>query len=52
MGRILGNHIGTKKEFGTFYRKGIRVLLKFTSGNIEKKELKTKEFVKGDGWAT
>ena len=49
MGRILKNHIKTRREFKTFYRKGIGVLLKITSGNIKKKGLKTKELVKGDG---
>ena len=48
MGRILRNHIKTKREFGTFYRKSIGVLLKSTLGNIKKKKLKTKELVKGD----
>ena len=41
MGRILGNHIKTKKEFKIFYRKGTGVLLKITLGSI-KKEKKTK----------
>ena len=49
MGRILGNHIKTKREFRTFYKKNIKVLLKITSGNIKKEELKTKELVKGNG---
>ena len=49
MGRILGNHIKTKREFKTFYRKNIEVLLKISSGYIEKKGLKTKELVKSDG---
>ena len=48
MGRILRNHIGTRREFRTFYRKSIGVLLKITSGNIKKKKLKSKELVKGD----
>ena len=48
MGRILRNHIKTKREFKIFYRKGIGVLLKITSGNIKKEGLKTKESVKGD----
>ena len=42
MGRILRNHIGTRREFGIFYRKGIGVLLKITSGNIKKKRVKNK----------
>ena len=49
MGRILENHIKTKREFRTFYRKGTGVLLKITSGNIKKEELKIKELVEGDG---
>ena len=48
MGWILGNHIKTKREFGTFYRKGIRVLLEITSGNIKKEKLNLKELVKGN----
>jgi hypothetical protein len=42
------NHIGTKREFKIFYRKGIGVLLKITSGNIKKKKLKIKGLVKSD----
>ena len=49
MGRILKNHIGTRKEFKIFYKKSIEVLLKVISGNIKKEELKIKELVKGDG---
>ena len=52
MGRILRNYIGTKREFKTFYKKGIGVLLKITSGNIKKKGLKIKELVKGNKQAT
>ena len=48
MGRILRNHIRTKREFKIFYKKGIGVLLEITSGNIEKKKLKSKELVKGN----
>ena len=48
MGRILRNHIETKKEFKKFYRKGIGVLLEITSGNIKRKKLNPKESVKGD----
>ena len=48
MGRILRSHIGTKKEFRTFYRKGIGVLLKIISGNIKKEKLNPKELVKGN----
>ena len=49
MGQILRNHIGTKREFKTFYRKSIGVLLKIISGNIKKKGLNIKKLVKGDG---
>ena len=52
MGRILRNHIKTKREFKILYKKGIGVLLKITSGNIKKEKLKIKELVKGDGRAT
>ena len=48
MGRILRNYIKTRKEFRTFYKKSIRVLLEITSGNIKKKRLNLKELVKGD----
>ena len=48
MGRILRNHIGTRREFGIFYRKGIGVLLKIMLSNIKKEGLKIKELVKGD----
>ena len=48
MGQILKNHIKTKREFGIFYKKGIRVLLKITLSNIKKEELKIKELVKGN----
>ena len=48
MGWILRNHIGTRREFKTFYRKGIGVLLKIISGNIKKEKLKLKELVKGN----
>ena len=48
MGWILGNHIRTKREFGTFYKKSIGVLLEITSGNIKKEKLNPKELVKGD----
>ena len=48
MGRILRNHIGTKKEFKIFYGKGTGVLLKTTSGNIKKEKLNPKESVKGN----
>ena len=48
MGQILKNYIKTKREFKTFYRKSIRVLLKITLGNIKKEGLKTKELIKGN----
>ena len=48
MGWILKNHLKTKREFGTFYKKGIGVLLKITSGNIKKERLNLKELVKSD----
>ena len=48
MGRILENHIKTKKEFRTFYRKNIEILLKITSGNIKKERLNPKGLVKGN----
>ena len=52
MGWILKNYIKTRREFKTFYKKGIGVLSKITSGNIEKEGSKIKELVKGDGQAT
>ena len=42
MGQILRNHIGTKREFKTFYKKSIGVLTKIISDNIKKKGLKIK----------
>ena len=48
MGRILKNHIKTKKEFRTFYKKYIGVLSEITSGNIKKERLNLKELVKGN----
>ena len=48
MGWILRNHIGTKREFGTFYKKSIEVLLEITLGNIKKEKLNPKELVKGN----
>ena len=48
MGRILKNHIKTKREFGIFYKKNIEVLLEIISGNIKKKKLNLKELVKGN----
>ena len=48
MGRILRNHIKTRKEFKIFYKKGIRVLLEIILGNIKKEKLNLKKSVKGD----
>ena len=48
MERILRNHIGTKREFKIFYKKGIGVLLEITLGNIEKEKLNLKELIKGN----
>ena len=48
MGQILRNHIKTRREFGTFYKKSIGVLLEITSGNINKEKLNPKELVKGN----
>ena len=48
MGRILKNHIKTRREFGIFYKKGIGVLLEITLGNIKKEKLNLKELVKGN----
>ena len=48
MGRILRNHIGTRREFGIFYKKGTGVLSEITSGNIKKEKLNLKESVEGD----
>ena len=48
MGWILRNYIKTRREFKIFYRKGIGVLLKITSGNIKKEMLKPKKSVKGN----
>ena len=48
MGWILKNHIKIKREFGIFYRKDKRVLLKIILGNIKKKKLNLKKSAKGD----
>ena len=48
MGRILENHIKTKREFRTFYKKSIGVLSEITSGNIKKEKLNPKKLVKGN----
>ena len=45
---ILRNHIGTRREFKIFYKKGIGVLLEITSGNIKKERLKLKESIEGN----
>ena len=52
MGRILRNHIKTRREFKIFYKKGIGVLLEITSGNIKKERLNPKELVKGNRQVT
>ena len=52
MGWILRNHIKTRREFRTFYRKGIGVLSEITSGNIEKEKLNLKKSVKNNERAT
>ena len=48
MGWILKNHIRTRREYKIFYKKGIGVLLKITSGNIKKEKLKTKKLIKSN----
>ena len=48
MGRILRNHIKTRREFKIFYKKGIGVLLEITLGNIKKERLNLKELVKSN----
>ena len=48
MGWILRNHIKTKREFKTFYKKGKGVLLKIILGNIKKKRLNLKKLAKGN----
>ena len=48
MGWILRNHLKVRGEFGIFYKKSIRVLLKIILGNIKKERLKLKELAKGD----
>ena len=48
MGWILKNYIKTKREFGIFYKKGIKVLLEIISSNIKKERLNPKELVKGN----
>ena len=48
MGQILKNYIGTRREFKTFYKKGKRVLLEITLGNIKKEKSNLKKSAKGD----
>ena len=48
MGWILKNHIGTRREFGIFYRKSIGVLLETTLSNIKKERLKAKGLIKSN----
>ena len=48
MGWVLRNHIGIKREFGIFYKKGKGVLLKTILSNIKKEKLNLKELAKGD----
>ena len=49
---MLRDYIKTKREFKTFYKKGIGVLLEITLGNIKKEKLNPKESVKSDKWVT
>ena len=48
MGWVLKNHIKTKREFKTFYKKSKEVLLKIILGNIKKEKLNLKELAKGN----
>ena len=48
MGWILRNHIKTRGEFKTFYRKSKGVLLKVILGNIKKEKLNSKGSAKGN----
>ena len=48
MGRILKNHIKTRKEFEIFYKNSIGVLSEIISGNIKKEKLNTKKSVKSN----
>ena len=48
MGRILKNHIKTRREFKIFYKKSTGVLSEIISGNIKKEKLNLKELVKGN----
>ena len=45
---ILRNHIGTRREFKIFYKKGKEVLLEITLGNIKKEKLNLKKLAKGN----
>ena len=45
---ILRNHIGTRREFKIFYKKGTGVLSEITLGNIKKEKLNLKELVKSN----
>ena len=48
MGWILRNYIKTKREFRTFYKKSIKILLKIILGNIKKERLNLKKLVKSN----
>ena len=48
MGRILKNYIRIRREFKTFYGKGIGVLLEIILGNIKKEKLNLNKSVKSD----
>ena len=48
MGRILKNYIRTRREFKTFYKKSIGVLLEITLSNIKKERLNLKELIKSN----
>ena len=48
MGRILKNYIRTRREFKTFYKKSIEVLLEITLSNIKKERLNLKELIKSN----
>ena len=40
--------MGTKGEFGIFYKKGKKILLEIILGNIKKGKLNLKELAKGN----
>ena len=46
MRQIQRNYIKTRKEFGTFYKKSIGVLVEIILGNIKKERLNLKELIK------